>query len=415
MNISSVIKFEGSNDDLVWKSRIENFNASSKLIVDPAHEALFVMNGTDCDLFGKGEHYLTTANLPFVSKIVSIPTDGVCPNPCSIYFINKLYNMAVLWGINREIEVEDPDYQVFLHIGMCGSVNFRVIDSRKFMCKIVGFTEDFAVDTIVSKFKGIIKKYAKSMISKTITSKRIGYFSLNERLLEMGDDVQAQLKPIFDDYGIEIVDFIIEEVSCDQKDLETIKKAKERRASRIIEGYSWADEQKFDVAKTFAGNEGTIGQMGGMMGGFMMGGAIGGSMMEMTKDVMNTASQQVPPNNLRGMDAPMQSGMASQQQGFGAAGFVGDFSNQQPMQQVPMQGMPMGQQPMQPMGQQSMQPMGQQPMGGGGSFCIGCGTQLAPGQMFCHKCGKQQLKECPNCHAQLMPDAAFCHMCGSQL
>ena len=38
---------------------------------------------------------------------------------------------------------------------------------------------------------------------------------------------------------------------------------------RIIEGFSWQEEKQMEVAKTFAGNEGTMGAMGGMMGGMM--------------------------------------------------------------------------------------------------------------------------------------------------
>jgi len=45
MRIAEVIKFEGSPDALVWKFPLEDFNATSQLIVDETHEALLVING----------------------------------------------------------------------------------------------------------------------------------------------------------------------------------------------------------------------------------------------------------------------------------------------------------------------------------------------------------------------------------
>lgn len=51
MAIAEVIKFEGPQDALVWKFPIEDFNATSQLIVDETHEALLVVNGNAADLF----------------------------------------------------------------------------------------------------------------------------------------------------------------------------------------------------------------------------------------------------------------------------------------------------------------------------------------------------------------------------
>ena len=54
MAIAEVIKFEGPQDALVWKFPIEDFNATSQLIVDETHEALLVVNGNAADLFANG-------------------------------------------------------------------------------------------------------------------------------------------------------------------------------------------------------------------------------------------------------------------------------------------------------------------------------------------------------------------------
>ncbi len=123
MNISQVLQFEGPIDSLVWKNPIEDFNTTSVLVVDETHEALLVVNGNACDLFGPGRHTLETPNIPLVKRIINIPTDGKTSFPCKVFYINKVHQMDLTWGIPGEITLNDPVYDIFLHVGMCGNMN----------------------------------------------------------------------------------------------------------------------------------------------------------------------------------------------------------------------------------------------------------------------------------------------------
>lgn len=354
MNISQVLQFEGAMDSLIWKSPIEDFNTTSQLIVDETHEALLVVNGNACDLFGPGRHTLETPNIPFVQRIINIPTDGKTSFPCKVFFINKVHQMDITWGIPGEITLNDPIYDIFLHIGMCGNMNFQVADSRKFMLKMVGFRDSFDADELVSKFRGIIKQYVKSYISKIMNVKKISYFDMNENLFDISKEVKEQLKPIFADYGIDVLQFFIESITVPDEDFNAVKKAKEANTSRRIQGYTWREERQMDIAETFAGNEGTIGNVGGAVGGFMIGKAFGGNIADFTKDVLNTenVSASNPSENVQNKTSSA-------------------------------------------------------------CFCSQCGNSLTEDMLFCPKCGTRQAKQCANCHTRLLPDAAFCHKCGT--
>ena len=98
----------------------------------------------------------------------AIPTNGQTSFPCKVFYINKVHQMDITWGIPGEITLNDPQYDIFLHIGMCGNMNFRINDggARKFMLKLVGFRDNFDAEEMISKFRGIIKQYVKSAISK---------------------------------------------------------------------------------------------------------------------------------------------------------------------------------------------------------------------------------------------------------
>lgn len=369
MNISQVLQFEGPIDGLIWKSPIENFNTTSQLIVDETHEALLVVNGNACDLFGPGRHTLETPNIPLVGKIVNIPTGGKTSFPCKVFFINKVHQMDITWGIPGEITLNDPVYDIFLHVGMCGNLNFQVADSRKFMLKMVGFRDVFDADNMVAKFRGIIKQYVKSYIAKIMNAGKVSYFDMNENLFEISEVVKEQLIPLFADYGIDVLQFNIESITVPDEDYEAVRKAKEARASRIIQGYTWQEERQMEIAQTFAENEGTMGNIGGAVGGFMMGSALSGSVADLARNALNPERivSTNPPKDLKGVLSPLEG--------------VTSAAAAQPSN--------------------------------GGRFCSKCGNPLSSEMLFCPKCGTRQARECPNCHTQLMADASFCHKCGT--
>lgn len=390
MNISQVLQFEGPIDALVWKNPIEDFNTTSQLIVDETHEALLVVNGNACDLFGAGRHTLETPNIPLVRRIINIPTDGNTAFPCKVFFINKVHQMDITWGIPGEITLNDPVYDIFLHVGMCGNMNFQVMDSRKFMLKMVGFRDAFAAEDMILKFRGIIKQYVKSYISKIMNVGKVSYFDMNENLFEISEVVREQLRPLFEEYGIDVLQFNIETITVPDEDFDAVKKAKELRASRVIQGYTWQEEQQMDIARTYAGNEGTMGNIGGAVGGFMMGGAFGGSVADIARNALSPdrIPAENPPKDLRNASSAIDDRSSKP---FDVAGFMGNFRKTQSPED----------------------------MAGavGGKFCMNCGHPLVPGARFCEECGtktEQNSNTCGNCGYVFTNAAKFCPECGTK-
>ncbi|MBR4343520.1 MAG: SPFH domain-containing protein [Lachnospiraceae bacterium] len=371
MAISEVIEFEGKVDQLVWKSPVEDFNTTSILIVPDTHVALLVINGNACDLFRGGRHTLETPNIPLAKRLINIPTGGKTSFPCQVYYINKLHQMDMTWGIPGEITLDDPKYDIFLHIGMCGNMNFRINDegARPFMMKIVGFRDKFNPDEMVAKFRGIIKQYVKAAISKIMNVGKVSYFDMNENLFEVSKVVKEQLIPIFLDYGVDVMEFNIETITVPDEDFAAVKKAKERRSSRIIEGYSWTEEKQMEIANTLAGNQGTLGGMSGAVGGIMLGGMLGGSVADIARNALNQDNipKQAPPKDLSGIASPM--------------------------------GNPT----------ETKTPSGQK-------FCNNCGHPLVPGAKFCDECGTKVISGniCANCGYVFTSEMKFCPECGAK-
>lgn len=414
MALSQVITFGGSPDQLVWKYPDENITTTSKLIVDATHEALLVVNGEAADLFGPGERTLSLPNIPLVNKITSIPTGGVNPFPCKVFYVNKVHHLDLLWGTQgAPITLEDPDYQIFLHVMLHGNVAFSVSDTRKFLLKLVGFRKEFRPADVVDNFKGLISTHVKDCISKIMINGRVGFFQMNANLMEVSNVVRERLNQIFDDYGIEIQFFNIESIEVPEKDYDTVKAAKERRAGRIIEGYSWQEEKQMEIAKTFAGNEGTMGAMGGMMGGMMGGAMMGGTISELARNAMSAdrIPTQAPPHDVRSASPlnPINGQNIRDMMNAGTSAAVA----QPPVQRNNfMGGFDVDTDFSSGAAQVVSTPAG--PVAGG-SFCAQCGGAVTPGQKFCPNCGNPLARTCPGCGAPVDQNARFCAQCGHRL
>lgn len=393
MAISQVIRFEGSQDDLVWKYPGEEFNSTSQLIVDETHQALLVVNGQAADLFGPGRHTLSVPNIPFLKKIVNIPTGGNSPFNCKVFYINQVHQMDMLWGSRGPITLEDPLYDIFLHVMLHGSLTFSVADSRKLLVKLVGFRTQYSSKDMVENFKGIVSSNVKDCISKIMINGMLSYFMINANLYEISETVKERLDGIFDEYGIRVEYFNIETIEVPKEDYDAVTKAKERRSGRIIEGYTWQEERQMVIAEKFAGNEGTMGNVGGAVGGFMMGGALGGSIVDIAKQALSDEKipRSNPASNTAGTDKPWNSPVS----GFDVKSFLNPGS-------VPAT--------------QSEHTV-QTQSGVNTIMCPECGNEVQSGSKFCPECGHkmEMARFCPECGNKVSADNKFCPECGTKL
>src|SRR5512136_2170168 len=93
------------NDNLIFLEVIEWFDETGKeiahripergsgeikygaqLIVRDSQAAVFFYNGKAYDAFGPGRHTLVTANIPLLTKILSIPWGMTSPLRAEVYF-----------------------------------------------------------------------------------------------------------------------------------------------------------------------------------------------------------------------------------------------------------------------------------------------------------------------------------------
>lgn len=326
--VFSVIKYEGSNETFVWKSPIENFNTGSQLIVHESQEALFFMNGQALDLFGPGRHTLETQNIPLLRKALNRATGDETPYTCSIYFINKVEQMAIKWGTDSQVQYIDPTYNFPLSIGASGEMSMRVEDSRKLIIKLVGAERSLTQDALTRKIRAFLMVKMKPLLARTMLKGEVSIFTIESQIDILSEVMHTSLLNDFEDYGISLERFFITNIARPDgdrtferfKDLYyrqygDVAEAKLRQevglidettaarrrvieaegiaAKRQLEGYTYQDERGFDVAEKVAENEGvgTMASTGiglGLAAGVGVG--VGGKVAGITSDALGGAS-----------------------------------------------------------------------------------------------------------------------------
>ena len=410
--ISSIIQYEGSNDTFVWKHPLEDFNTGTQLIVHESQEAIFFMNGQALDSFGPGRYTLDTQNIPMLSRIFNAVTGGDNPFHCEVYFVNKTEAMAIKWGTDSKMEFVEPTYGFPIQIGACGEMSLRIENARKLQLKIVGTEPEFLQTQMFHSFRAFLLTKLKPYITTLIRENNINIFQIDEYLVSMSDAMRDALREDFTEYGVALEKFLILNIAKPEDDKNyrrfkelhfrqyaDIAEAKLRQQigvidqqtaaqrmvieaegiarKRQLEGYSYQDERRFDVAEQVASNQATgeLANLGigmGMISG--IGGTMGNAVGDMMTGVMTPQTTTPAGRTCPQCSTPLQA-TAKFCLECGAAVTAA----------VPQQ-----------------------------VICPKCGASVYKSK-FCSECGASQVRTCPSCSKEVADNAKFCLECGAKL
>ena len=309
-----VVSQEMSNETLVKRQHLEDLTTKSQIIVYESQEAILFKNGQALDLFGSGRHSLETANLPLIKKFFSGLFGGKTPFPCDVFFINKINVLDFIWGTDSPIDLSDPKYSMLVGVRANGQTGFRISDSRRFLLKIVGMMSDYSADALKRTVKGLMMAPIKECIAQTIIEKGVSILEITPRLTEISTAIQAKLNDRIGDLGISIEHFNVNAILASEGDLDALKKAKaemlagrnvadieaykmqvlsEARArAREIEGYTYAEERRYDILEGAAKNESASGGLINMGVGLGVGAGVSREVGKMTAQM--TEPQEAP-------------------------------------------------------------------------------------------------------------------------
>ncbi|MEY8312252.1 SPFH domain-containing protein [Oscillospiraceae bacterium 42-9] len=374
MAFLDVIKYEGSNNVLVWKHPREDFNTNSQLIVHESQEAFLFRDGQILGPYYPGKHNIQTENIPGVRRVVGLFTGGISPNHYEVYYVNKANIMNVCWGTTSPWTIQDQSVQIPFEMQAHGQFAVKVVDSKQFLLKLVGTTTNFSQRTLQDLFYGYMITHIKTQISTLIEAEGLSHAEISSHLLDISEKVKPRLEPNFSKYGLTLEEFVVESIGILKDEIyKGVRSAMLVRAENTITDITTREKMSFDVAKTQAANPGHGGQIGQIVGGVTTGVAMASAMGEITRNIMQ-------PLTTANEDHPQRQDQFSMGMVTGSKLTTESHTIK----------------------------------------CQRCGTEVPDSSHFCHMCGEPILLEppgvtCPNCGSELLPGSIFCNICGNKV
>lgn len=433
MSIVEVVKYNGTPDVFAWKYPSEELGTWTQLIVNESQEAILFKSGIALDVFGSGRHTLETANIPLLNKIINLPFGGRSPFTAEVWYVNKVFSLDIKWGTATPIQLQDPKYGVFVPVRSYGQFGIRVDDSKKFLIKLVGTMQVLDKTSIIKFFRGLYTTKVKDTISSYLVQKQISVLEINAYLDEISDYMKERVEPVLKEYGIELVNFYVNDISIPEDDTAVIKlkDALAKRAEMNIIGYNYQQERSFDTLEGAATNPGSnsAGFMGAGLGlgmGVGVGGAIGGQFGGIAKQIDTNAAETAEcPKCHCSMDKSMRfcpgCGYDTQRSKSNGNNNLVKCSSCGTMYSKEVKFCPECGNKYNPC------PECGADLPESASKCENCGYEMLPlcphcgkplvhkNQKFCAECGMPLSKKCPNCNTEIKGNPKFCPECGAKL
>ena len=373
MAIIEVVKYNGGPDIFAWKYPSEELGTWTQLIVNESQEALLFKGGRALDLFGSGRHTLDTANIPILNAIIKLPFGGRSPFTAEVWYINRVNSLDIKWGTPTPVQLQDPKYKVFVPVRSFGQFGIQIEDSRKFIIKLVGTLPVFDKDSLLRYFRGLYLTKVKDAISSYLIKKQISVLEINAYLDDLSVHLKTQILPVFEEFGIKLVNFYVNDINVPEDDtaVKKLKDALAKRAEMDIVGYNYVQERSFDTLEGAATNtsSGQAGLMGTGIGlglGVGIGGAFGQQMGGVTQTINTKETKRCSKCNAV-MDANTR--------------FCSSCGADTQVKQDVVQ-------------------------------CSNCGHEYSRNSKFCPSCG-DKYTPCLSCGADLKAGSTVCHVCGA--
>lgn len=325
-----------------------DFRIGSQLIVRESQTAVFFRDGKALDNFGAGRHTITTANIPLLVNLLSIPFGGQTPFKAEVYFVNMKEFLDQKWGTPEPVALRDKELGL-VRLRAFGAYSMQISDPALFVNKVVGTQGMYDTSRISDFLRSIIVSKLIDLMGETSTS----LFDLPRMYEEMAAGVKVKTQDDFANVGIALKSLYVSSISPTE---DTAKAIDERAAMGAIgnmQAYiQFKAARAMGDAATAGGEAGSLAGAGvGLGAGVGIGAAMAGAISQ-------------------AMQGGQQAGAQQQASAAGGAVVCGKCGTTNPA---------------------------------GAKFCNNCGAQLG-GSVKCPNCGHENavgVKFCNNCGTKL--------------
>lgn len=334
----------------------------AQLTVRPGQRAVFVNEGEIADVFDSGQFRLETSNLPILATLKGWKYGFSSPFKAEVYFLNVTEQLDRKWGTATPVILRDADFGM-VRVRARGNFSYKVAADKEMISRLVGSRAAYRSEDI----EGQLRAKVVSSLSDALGELKIPVLDLQSQYDEIGEAMKRKLLPMFDGLGLELLAFVLENVTVPEE----VEKAMDERASMGAVGNlnQFSQYQAAQALREAADNPGMAGNMMGMM----VGGQLASGMGNVLKQDKESAT--VSPSEAGNVCPECQASVPAEAKFCSSCG-----------------------------GQIAV----------AGAKCVKCGSDLPAGAKFCSNCGSPQQAKCSQCGADLSPAAKFCGACGTK-
>ena len=289
---ANVVEWEEYRDDIIfWKWTNREIKKDSKLIIKPGQDAIFLYNGAVEGIFTESGNYTIDSQIiPFLSTLKGFKFGFNSGLRAEVLFVNTK-EFTCNWGTSSPIRLQAPGLPGGLPVRSNGKFSFKVDDYNVLIEKVAGVKQQFTVDDIRDRIRGILD----GLLMKWITKVGGDVFNLMANSVDIAKGIKEDLDMELLGIGLTITDFRISEFTYP----ENIQK----RADQAAEYSMLGDMNKFQQVSMVdsmarGGRMGTAGSnatdmanaMVGMQMGMAMANQMAGAMNQMNSGSAQTGS-----------------------------------------------------------------------------------------------------------------------------
>ena len=286
---ANVVEWEEYRDDVIfWKWTNRDIKKDSKIIIKPGQDAIFLYNGAVEGIFTESGNYTIDSQIiPFLSTLKGFKFGFNSGLRAEVLFVNTK-EFTCNWGTSSPIRLQAPGLPGGLPVRSNGKFSFKIDDYNVLIEKVAGIKQQFTVDDIRDRIRGILD----GLLMKWITKVGGDVFNLMANSVDIAKGIKEDLDMELLGIGLTITDFRISEFTYP----ENIQK----RADQAAEYSMIGDMNRFQQVNMVdsmarGGRTGTAGSnatdMANAMVGMQMGMAMAGQMAGAMNQMNNAATQ----------------------------------------------------------------------------------------------------------------------------
>lgn len=253
---------------------------SSTLVVRPSQVALFVHKGQIADIFAPGTYKLASENIPFLTKLLSLPTGFNSPIKAEIYFVSTKQFVGQKWGTQNPVMMRDSEFGN-VRLRAFGVYAYKVDDAKKFMKEVFGSNELYKVEDIADQLKPLLVQG----FSDAIAESKISALDLAANYKEFSQTILDCSQTEFANLGLKLSSMVIENISLPDE----VEKALDERTQIGVMEDKMGTFTQYQAAKAL--RDAAQNESGGNLAGMGVGLGAGMAMGQMFSGALTTENK----------------------------------------------------------------------------------------------------------------------------